>query len=119
MRDAIHNIAGKRVHQHAPRRLQADAARAQIKNVLSFKLPDGRAVRAFHVIRKNLQLRLGVDRRVVGQQQIAVGLLGVGLLRVGPHENFAVENALRFAVQNAVIKFVLNCNSAWRDESTV
>ena len=68
----------------------------------SFNWPIGRAVRAFHVVGVNLQLRLGVRRRVVGKQQIFVGLLGVGFLRRRVHINPAVENAPRFVVQNPV-----------------
>ena len=61
---------------------------------------------AFDVIGKNLQLRLGVNHRVVGQQQIAVGLFGVGFLRVLADQNFPVEDAMGAVRQNAVIKFV-------------
>ncbi len=104
--DAVNDLAREGVDQHPPRRLQADAPRAQVKNGFVVQLPDRRAVRAFHVVRVNLQLRLGVHRRVLGEQQVFVRLLGVGLLRVGPHQDAAVENALRTPVQDAVVIFV-------------
>ena len=61
-------------------------------------------MRAFHIVGINFQLRLGVDLRVVGEQQVAVGLLGVGLLRIFVDDNAAVENAVRVIIQNAVVK---------------
>ena len=59
-------------------------------------------MRAFHVVGVNFQLRLGVGGRVVGEQQIFVRLLRVGLLRDGMNVNPSVENALRFVVEDAV-----------------
>src|SRR5438034_1124266 len=50
MLDALDDLAGEGVNQHPPRRLQAEAARAEIKNGFLVQLPDRRAVRAFHVV---------------------------------------------------------------------
>src|SRR5262249_29131685 len=58
------------------------------------------------VVGKNLQLRLGVDGRVLRQEQHLVGLLGIGLLGVLANENLAVENPVRFSVQDALVQFV-------------
>ena len=44
--------------------------------------------------------------RVVGQHEVAVGLLGVGFLRVLADENFPVENAVGAVGQDAVIELV-------------
>ena len=63
-------------------------------------------MRAFHVIGINLELRLGVGGRVVGQQQIFVGLLGVGFLGDFAHQNAAVENPLGLVIKDAVEIFV-------------
>ena len=73
----------------------SDAARAQVEQRLLVELADRRAVRALHVVGVDLQLRLGVDLRVVGEQQVMVGLLGVGLLRVLADDDPAVEDAVR------------------------
>jgi len=59
---------------------------------------------AFHVVGVNFELRLGVDLRIVGEQQIAVRLLRVGLLRVFMDDDASVENAVRMAVEDSVIK---------------
>ena len=77
-------------------------AGAQIENGLVVQLADRRAVGAFHVVGVDLQLRLGVGGGVVGEQQVLVGLLGVGLLRDGPDEDATVEDALGFVVEDAV-----------------
>ena len=94
---AVEALAGKGVEQQVARRGLVDAARAQVEELLLLDLADGGAVRAFHVVGVNLELRLGVDARVVGEQQVAVGLLGVGLLRVLVHDDAAVEYAARMS----------------------
>ena len=55
---------------------------------------------------QNLQLRLGVDHGVVGEHQVLVGLLGIGLLRVLADEDLAVEDRVRLAVQDALVQLV-------------
>ena len=95
---------GKSHEQQAARRFFVDAAGAQVEERVFLDLADGGAVRAFHVVGVNFELRLGVDLRAVGKQQVAIGLLGVGLLRVLVHDDAAMENAVRAAVQNAVVE---------------
>ena len=48
---------------------QVEAARVQVEDRVLVELADRRAVRALHVVGEDLELRLGVDLRVVGQQQ--------------------------------------------------
>ena len=72
---------------------RVDAARAQIEQLRFVELPDGGAVSAFHIVGVNFQFRLGVDFRIPRQQQIVVGLEGIGLLRAGMHDHLAVEYA--------------------------
>ena len=64
----------------------ADAAGAQVEDRVLIELADGRPVGALHVVGIDLELRLGVDLRLVGEQQVLVGLLGVGLLGVLVHD---------------------------------
>ena len=87
-------------------RVQSNAASPQIKNGLLVQLADRRAVRAFHIVGIDLELRFGVHRRLVAEQDVLVGLLRVGLLRDRMHENAAVKHALRFVVQDSVEIFV-------------
>ncbi len=75
-----------------PRLRLAEAPRPQVEDRLVVHLADGGAVRALDVVGEDLELRLGVDLRVVGQQQRLVRLLRVGLLRVGPDDDLAVED---------------------------
>src|SRR5262249_18120411 len=81
-----------------------DAARAHIEEGVLLDLADGGAVSALHVVGVDLELGLGVDLRVVGEQQVAVGLLGVGLLRVRVNDDAPVEDAVGALVEDAVIK---------------
>jgi hypothetical protein len=83
------------VDQHVARLGRRQAARPQVEQRVLVELPDRRPVRALHVVGEDLELRLGVDRRVVGEQQRLVRLLRVGLLRVLPDDDLAVEHAAR------------------------
>ena len=58
---------------------------------------------AADVIGPDLQLRLGVDYGVVGKNQVLIGLLGIGLLRVLADDDAAVEDGGRLAVENALV----------------
>ena len=94
------------MQQHVARLGPRQAARLQVEHRLFIQLPHRRAVRALHVVRENLELRVRVDRRVVREQQGAVGLLGVGLLRVDADDDAAVEHGLRLAGQDALVQLV-------------
>ena len=89
----------------------------QVEQRLRVQLPDRRAVRALHVVGEDLELRLGVDLRLVREQQGLVGLLGVGLLRVGADADPAVEDAARPAVEDALVELVARRSAASRGRS--
>src|SRR5882757_7576192 len=78
--DAVDNVLGEGVDQEVPRVDFRDAARLKVKQHLAIELADGSAVGAADVVRPDLQLRLGIDSRIVAEDQIFVGLLGIGLL---------------------------------------
>ena len=88
----VQHVARERVDQHVTRLLQVEASRLQIKDRVLVELTHRGAVRALHVVGENLELRLRIDLRIVGEQQRLVRLLGVGLLRVRPYDDFAVED---------------------------
>ena len=104
--DALHQVGGEGVGEQAPRRLDADAARAQVEDRVLVELADGRAVRAAHVVGEDLELGIGVDQRLRGEQQVAAGLLGVGLLRLRVDVDAAVEDAARALVEHALEQLV-------------
>ena len=58
-----------------------DAARLQIEDVLRHDLRDGRAVGAAHVVGGDLEIRDRVGARLAAEDEVAVLLVGVGLLR--------------------------------------
>ena len=57
---------------------------------------------AHHIVGVDLELGLGVELRIRRQHQNLRHLLAVRLLRVGPHDDLALEHAARAAVQNAL-----------------
>ena len=61
---------------------------------------------ALHVVGINLELRFGVRRSVVAEQQVFVSLLRVGLLRAGLHEDAPVKDTARLVIKYAVEIFV-------------
>src|SRR5829696_204776 len=69
-RDALDHGGAECVGEKVPRCAVRESAASQVEKLLRVELPDRRAVGAFHVIGENLQLRLGVDRRLVGKQKI-------------------------------------------------
>ena len=94
------------MNQHVARLEERQAAGAQIEDRILVELADRRPVRALHVVGEDLQLRLGVDQRVVREQQRAVGLFRVGLLRVLAHDDLAVEHRPGTPAENALVDFV-------------
>ena len=64
--------------------------------------PDRGPVGALYDVGVDLELRLAVGVRIGRQQQIVVGLLGVGLLRAGPHDDPPREHATGTLVEHAV-----------------
>ena len=116
--DPVQHLASKRVNQHVARIFRVDAARAQVEHRVFVELADRRAVRALHVVGEDLELRLGVDLRVVGEQQRLVGLLRVGLLRVLPDDDLAVEDGARPAGQDALVDLVARAVRLARDRSS-
>ena len=59
--------------------------------MLAVDAADRRAVCAADVVRQDLEAGDAVGTSLIGQQQIAVGLVGVGLLRVGIDDDEAGE----------------------------
>jgi len=101
---ARQTFAGECREQKPARRNPVDSSRSQVEQGILVHLADRRTVGALHIIGVDLQLRLGIDLRVVREQQIAVRLLGVGLLRVLVDHNATVENAVRMPIENSVVK---------------
>ena len=94
--------ANARIEQ-LPRLRLAQTPRAQVEDRVVVHLADGRAVRALDVVGEDLELRVGVDLGILGQEQRLVRLLGVGLLRVGPDDDLAVEDGAGAVRQDALV----------------
>ena len=77
-----------------------NAARHQIELEVLVERARGGAVAALHVVGKNLELRLVVGLGLVGQQQRPRHHPGVGLLRMRPHHDLALEHAAALVVEH-------------------
>src|SRR3954447_2934292 len=104
--DAVHNVLREGVGQQTASVTLVDAARLHVEQRLGVELADGGAVGAFDVVGPDLKLGLGVDDGLVGQHEVLVGLLGVGLLRILANNDAAVEDRGCLAVQNALVQLV-------------
>ncbi len=104
-RHPVQHVARERVNQHAPRLPVAEPARPQVEHRFVVDLAHRGAMRALDVVGEDLELRLGVDLRILGQQQRRVRLLRVGLLRVGPDDDLAVEDAACAIGEDALVHF--------------
>src|SRR5215471_6882269 len=94
-RDAIYDLSGKSEGQQIACRAFGQAPTPEVEDLLGIELSDGRPMSAFHVVRENLQLRLGVHVSSLSQQQIATFLRRIGPLRPGPNQDLAVEHGVR------------------------
>ena len=104
--DPVDELSRECIRQQRARLRAGDAARAQVEHRVRVHLAHRGAVRALHVVGVDLELRLGVDHRGFREQQVLVALDGIGLLRFGPHDDAAVEDALALAVQDSLVEFV-------------
>ena len=104
--DAAHHVAGEGADHDLAGVLQSDAAGTEIKNRLLVHLADGGAVGAFDVVGEDFELGFGVNDGVVGEEEVAVGLFGVGFLGVLADKDFAVEDAVGAPGEDAVVEFV-------------
>ncbi len=81
-----------------------DAAGAEIEDFLIVDLRGGAAVRAFHLVGVDFQAGHGVGLAGVAHQQVAAGLIGVGVVRVLVHEDEAGEDGLRVIVERVLVE---------------
>src|SRR5262249_49858019 len=95
---ALDAFTGKCEKQQVARCNFVDAARTQIEEGIFFDLSNRGSVSALDVVGENFELGLGVDLRVVREQQVAIGLLGVGLLCFAADNDATVENAVSLII---------------------
>ena len=58
-------LGAEGIGQQAARNTLGQAAALQIKHLVGIKLANGCAMRAFHIIGKDFELRLGIDARAL------------------------------------------------------
>ena len=102
--DAVDDLGAERISEEVARRSVGKPAAGQIEHRLAVELADGGAMRALDVVGENLELRLGVDVRFRGQQQVAARLRRVGALGVRAHDDLAVEHRVRGTASDAFVQ---------------
>src|ERR1700752_2312686 len=74
-----YDVARKGIGEQISRSLAAYSTSPQVEQSLLIELAYRCAMRAPHIIREYLQLRLCIDQRMRRKQEVLVGLVGIGL----------------------------------------
>ena len=104
--DITDYFIGKRKGQQTSGRILIHSPGAQVEQHVFIKPAHCGAVTALDVIRVNLQFRFGIDLCVAREQQVCIGLVGLGLLGLFMYDNLAVKHGARVSVHNAPVVFV-------------
>jgi len=104
--DRRHDRLRKRANQQRARRSFVEPVRAEVEESGCIELASRRAVAAFDVVGVDLELRLGVDLGARREQQVAARLARIGLLRIRPDDDFAVEDSPAALTGDAAIVLV-------------
>ena len=78
MRDRVGDVADERADEHRPCLVEGDAPAAQVEECIVVEAADGGSVGAAHVVGQDLQPWSGVGFCVRAEDQVPVGLMGVG-----------------------------------------
>jgi hypothetical protein len=100
-----YDVARKGIGEQISGGVAAYSASPQVEQSLLIELAYRCAMRAPHIIREYLQLRLRIDQGVRRKQEVLVGLVGIGFLSILANDDLAVENSSRFAVQDSFVQF--------------
>jgi len=73
-RDAVQDFGAEGISQQVACRDIRQPAALQVEHFFGIELADRRTVRAFDVVSKDLELRLGIDARPAVEQQVAARL---------------------------------------------
>src|SRR5207244_6660386 len=94
MPHAIQDLSAETVCEDAPGGLGREAAGPEIVQLVLVDRAHRGAVRAFHIVRVDLELGLAVGAGLGREQEVVVGLLRVGPLGAGPHDDAPSEGAM-------------------------
>ena len=100
MLDALHRLADEGLDQQRLGFLGRNAARLEVEQQVLVEVARGGAVAALHVVGEDFELRLVVGLGGLRQQQRVRRHLGVGLLRLRPHDDLALEHAAALVVEH-------------------
>jgi hypothetical protein len=104
-RNPADEIRGEGMDQQAASILPSHSPAAKIEKRVFIQLSDGGAVGAPNVVGVNLQLGLRVHQRLLRKQEVFIGLLGVGFLRIFPHHDLPIEDSVGAAREDSFVEF--------------
>ena len=104
--DLLYDVFGEPVCEKGARTLSINSSSRKIEELFVFKLPDGRPVRTLDVIRKNLELRLSVDRGFVREKKVFVELPGIRVQGTFTNEYLPAEDGAPTAVKDSLIELL-------------
>ena len=98
-----HDTGSESTRERSSGLLPIESPRSQVKQGGFVELSDRRAVAALDLVGVDLQFRLGIDLCTVAQQQVVIGLLGIGAVRTSLHQRLAVPDATTAAGEDAAV----------------
>ena len=103
--DLLDGLTDEGLDQQRLGLLFGQAARLQVEQQAVIERAGGGAMAAGDVVGKDLELRLVVGFRFVGQQERPRHHLAVGLLRVGTHDDAALEHRMGAVIDHSAKDF--------------
>ncbi len=104
--DAGDHVFKEAEHEKSVCLLGRDAAGAQVEELLRLDLAGGGAMGAFHVVVQNFQAGEGVGFGALGEQEVAVGLVGVCSARARGDADEAGEDGFGDVVEGVFVEEV-------------
>lgn len=99
----IDDLAHKGTHEELAGFGMADAALLHVEEGILVELTYGGSVATLHIVGIDLELRLGVHTGLTGETEVAVGLLGVGVLSAFAHEHLAGKGTGGLIVEHILV----------------
>lgn len=100
------HVKCKRIEQYTLRFFFTETAGAEVEQGILIQLSDRGTVAAFHIIRKNLKLWLGVDRCIITHHNIIVLLESIRFLSDGMYIYFSIEDGSGTVGHDSLVKLV-------------
>jgi hypothetical protein len=102
----LDNFMSKSEHQHQSCFTLTYPPRLEVKKRVVVNLSDSSPMTAFHIIGKNLKLRLCIHFCIIGENDIVVFLVSQGTLGIGTDKDPTVKGTCRHIVEDSFEQLV-------------